>query len=46
MREIVFVDRVTKLVTSIEVYELKDGKYVDRGVWKYPDYDTLFFKNT
>jgi hypothetical protein len=42
MREIVFVDQVTKLVTSIELYELKDGKYVGRGVWKYPDYDTLF----
>ena len=42
MREIVFVDQVTKLVTSIEVCELKDGKYVGGGVWKYPDYDTLF----
>jgi hypothetical protein len=42
MREIVFVDQVTKLVTSIEVYELIDGKYVGKGVWKYPDYDTLF----
>ena len=42
MREIVFVDQVTKLVTLIELYELKDGKYVGRGVWKYPDYDTLF----
>ncbi len=42
MCEIVFVDQVTKLVTSIEVYELKDGKYVGQGVWKYPDYDTLF----
>ncbi len=42
MREIVFVDQVTKLVTSIEVYELEDGKYVGKGVWKYPDYDTLF----
>jgi hypothetical protein len=42
MREIVFVDQVTKLVTSIELYELKDDKYVGQGVWKYPDYDTLF----
>jgi hypothetical protein len=42
MREIVFVDQVTKLVTSIEVYELEDGKYAGKGVWKYPDYDTLF----
>ncbi|HUT28210.1 MAG TPA: hypothetical protein VMX13_00350 [Sedimentisphaerales bacterium] len=42
VREIVFVDPVTKLVTSIELYELIDGKYVGRGLWKYPDYDTLF----
>jgi hypothetical protein len=42
MREIVFVDQVTKLVTSIELYELEDGKYVACGLWKYPDYDTLF----
>jgi hypothetical protein len=42
MREIVFVDQFTKLVTSIELYELIDGKYVGRGVWEYPDYDTLF----
>ena len=42
MREIVFVDHVTKLVTSIELSELIDGKYVGLGIWKYPDYDTLF----
>jgi hypothetical protein len=42
MREIVFVDQATKLVNSIELYELKDGKYVGKGVWEYPDYDTLF----
>ncbi|MHC4457927.1 MAG: hypothetical protein ACYS0I_12740 [Planctomycetota bacterium] len=42
MREIVFVDPVSKLVTSIELYKLEDDKYVDCGVWEYPDYDTLF----
>jgi hypothetical protein len=42
MREIVFVDQVTKLVTSIELYELEDGEYEACGVWEYPDYDTLF----
>jgi len=42
MREIVFVDPVTKLVTSIELYKLEDGEYVGLGVWEYPDYDTLF----
>jgi hypothetical protein len=42
MREIASVDHVTKLVTSIELYKLKDGEYVGCGVWEYPDYDTLF----
>jgi hypothetical protein len=42
MREIVFVDPVTKLVTSIEVYKLEEGEYEACGVWEYPDYDTLF----
>lgn len=42
MREIVFIDPVTKLVTSIEVYKLTDGEYGDCGVYTYPDYDTLF----
>ncbi|MHC4475632.1 MAG: hypothetical protein ACYTEL_08295 [Planctomycetota bacterium] len=43
MREIVFVDPVTKLVTSIELYVLEeDGEYEACGVWEYPDYDTLF----
>jgi hypothetical protein len=42
MREIVFVDQVTKLVTSIEVYKLEEGEYEACGVWKYPDYDILF----
>jgi hypothetical protein len=42
MREIVFIDQATKLVTSIELYELKNGKYVGKGIWEYPDYDTLF----
>ena len=42
MREIVFVDQATKLVSSIEVYRLEDGEYEACGVWEYPDYDTLF----
>ncbi|MHC4666128.1 MAG: hypothetical protein ACYS9T_09265 [Planctomycetota bacterium] len=42
MREIVFVDQVTKLVASIELYKLEDGEYEACGVWEYPDYDTLF----
>ncbi len=42
MRAIVFIDPSTKLVTSIEEYELRDDKYVSVGFWEYPDYDTLF----
>jgi hypothetical protein len=42
MREIIFIDQVTKLATSKELYELKDDKYVGCGVWKFPDYDTIF----
>ena len=39
---IVFIDPSTKLVTSIEEYELRGDKYVSVGFWEYPDYDTLF----
>ncbi len=42
MREIIHVDPVTKLVTSIEVYKYEDGEYVGGGTWTYPDYDKLF----
>ena len=42
MHTIVFIDPSTKLVTSIEEYELRDDKYVSVGFWEYPDYDTLF----
>lgn len=42
MREVVSVDPITKLVTSIEVYKLTDGEYVSCGAYEYPDYDTLF----
>lgn len=42
MREIFFVDQSNKLVTTIEIYELMEGEYIDRGVWRYPDYDKLF----
>ncbi|MHC4792019.1 MAG: hypothetical protein ACYS8Y_11385 [Planctomycetota bacterium] len=42
MREIFSVDQTTKLVTAIEIYELKEGEYVDRGIWRYPDYDKPF----
>jgi len=42
MRSIVFIDPSTKLVTSIEEYELRGDKYASVGAWEYPDYDTLF----
>jgi len=42
MKEIFSIDQPTKLVKAIEIYELKDGRYLDLGVWKYPDYDMAF----
>lgn len=42
MREILFVDQATKLVRAIEIYELKEGEYIDRGVWRYHEYDRPF----
>jgi hypothetical protein len=45
MKEIFFIDQSTKLVKAIEIYELKDGRYLDRGVWKYPEYDIAFDDN-
>ncbi len=42
MREIFFVDQNTKLITAIEVYELKNGEYVECGIWRYYDYNKPF----
>jgi hypothetical protein len=42
MREVFFVDRSTKLVASVEIYELKNGEYKDRGVWEYCEYHKPF----
>ena len=41
-RDAFYVDQNTKLVTSIEVYELKDGVYEYNGVWKSFKYDEPF----
>jgi hypothetical protein len=38
-REVLFVDRETKLVTATEFYRLKDGKYEYRGVQKFYNYN-------
>ncbi|MHC4482501.1 MAG: hypothetical protein ACYSW4_03020, partial [Planctomycetota bacterium] len=40
--DVLYVDRDTKLVTAIEVYELKNGEYEYNGVWKYDNYDEPF----
>jgi hypothetical protein len=40
--DVLCVDGDTKLVTAIEVYELKDGQYEYNGVWKYDNYDEPF----
>jgi hypothetical protein len=40
--DVLHVDRKTKLVTAIEVYELKDGGNEYRGVWEYGKYDKPF----
>lgn len=42
MKEVFFIDPYTKLVTAIEIYELKDGQYSYIGVWKFPDYNIAF----
>ncbi|MHC4666684.1 MAG: hypothetical protein ACYS9T_12155 [Planctomycetota bacterium] len=40
--DVLYVDRDTKLVTAIEVYELRNGEYEYNGVWKYNSYDEPF----
>ncbi len=42
MREIFFVDQNTKLITAVEVYELKNDEYVESGIWRYYDYNKPF----
>jgi hypothetical protein len=41
-RNVLYVDQTTKLVTGIEVYELKNGKYEYNGVWKCYKQDQPF----
>ena len=41
-RDVLYIDQNTKLVTAIEVYELKDGVYEYNGVWKSFRYDESF----
>ena len=42
MREIFFVDQNTKLITAVEIYELKNDEYVECGIWQYYDYNKPF----
>jgi len=42
MREIFFVDQNTKLITAVEIYELKNDEYVECGIWRYYDYNKPF----
>ncbi|MHC4517397.1 MAG: hypothetical protein ACYTAS_02305 [Planctomycetota bacterium] len=41
-RDILYVDQTTKLVTAIEVYELRDGEYQPNGVWRSYKYNEPF----
>ena len=41
-RDVLFIDQATKLVSAIEVYELKNGEYQYNGVWKSYKYDEPF----
>jgi len=41
-RDVLYVDQDTKLVTAIEVYELKNGEYQYNGVWKCYKHDEPF----
>jgi len=45
MRQVLFVDRGTKLVTAIETYELKDGSYEYISVDEYDEYNKPFDPN-
>ena len=38
-REVLFVNQTTKLVTSMEFYRLKDGKYEYTGLMEFYDYN-------
>ena len=38
-REVLFVDRDTKLVTATKFYQLKDGKYEHQFTYEYYDYN-------
>jgi hypothetical protein len=42
MREVFLIDQPTKLITAINVYEVKGDEQLDRGVWKYGDFDKPF----
>ena len=42
MRELFHIDPSTKLVTQVEVHAFQEGRYVDKGLWDYVDYNRPF----
>jgi hypothetical protein len=44
-RRVLLIDRATKLVTSLELYVLKDGEYKYNGVITYHDYNVAIDAN-
>ena len=45
MRQVLFVDRGTNLVTAIQTYELKDSSYEYKSVYEYDEYNKPFDPN-
>jgi hypothetical protein len=46
MREFYHIDALTKLITSIDVETLWNGRYTSKGAWEYIDYNQPFHPNT
>ncbi|MEJ2646811.1 MAG: hypothetical protein P8016_00215 [Sedimentisphaerales bacterium] len=42
MRDVYFVDQATKLITSVEIYQLNDDGYSKLAIWRYEDYNQPF----
>jgi len=46
MREFYHIDALTKLIASIDVETLWNGRYMNKGAWEYIDYNRPFDPNT
>ena len=42
MRDVYFVDQKTKLITSVEIYQLNNDQYSKIAIWRYEDYNQPF----